>query len=175
MTESFPHSGWSSSVAYADLKSLDNQGFVRMTEQGEARGEDRYEATSQGAVHFRVWLREGSEAAPALHDPTRARLLLCGKEDLPAMLALLREEQKICTARFHRARWELNRETRFGHLASADGSQERSRLLRALMVDDVQLWGNRALRLKRLRLTLEGHDDDIELDTRDLEDDGDDG
>ena len=74
LTERFPHSAWSSSVAYADLESLAKQGLVRLTEAGEKRGEDGYEATPEGATRFREWLREASEAAPALHDPTRARL-----------------------------------------------------------------------------------------------------
>ena len=63
LTEKFPHSGWSSSVAYSDLESLDGQGFICLTVQGEKRGEDGYEATPEGVAHFRVWLRECSEAA----------------------------------------------------------------------------------------------------------------
>ena len=170
LTEAFPHSGWSSSVAYADLQSLDEQGLLCLTEKGEARGGDRYEATPKGRVRFREWLREGSEAAPALHDPTRARLVLCEEADLPALLPLLRSEQKICAERFDRARWCLNKERRSAHFGPAGDSKEKGLLL-ALMADDALIWGNRSLRLKRLLQALEGHDNDIEL----LEDDERDG
>jgi DNA-binding PadR family transcriptional regulator len=164
LTERFPHSGWSSSVAYSDLTSLAGQGFVRMTAQGEKRGEDSYEATSGGEEHFRVWLRESSEAAPALHDPTRARLELCEPEDLPMMLRLLEVEEQICSDRFDAARLRLNKARRSGHFGPADGSDARGRMVYALMADDIMIWGNRALRLKRLRGELEGHGPDVEPD-----------
>jgi DNA-binding PadR family transcriptional regulator len=167
----FPHTGWSESVVYTDLPSLVRKRFVRLIEQGEKRGQDSYEATPGGMAHFGEWLRECSEAAPALHDATRARLELCEEEDLPAMLPLLQEEQQICAERFDAARWRLSRAMRFGHLGPADGSEGRGRLLHALMVDDMSMWGNRALRLKRLLETLEGHDNDVEL----LDDGGGDG
>lgn len=162
LTEKFPHSGWSSSVAYSDLESLDGQGFIRLTVQGEKRGEDGYEATPEGVAHFRMWLRESSEAAPALHDPTRARLELCEAEDLPAMLPLLVVEERICIDRFDAARLRLNKKRRSGHFGPADGSDENGRLVYALMTDDMLLWGHRALRLKRLREEIEGRSPDVE-------------
>lgn len=162
LTERFPHSGWSPSVAYSNLTSLAGQGFVRMTARGERRGQDSYEATRDGEAHFRVWLRESSEAAPALHDSIRARLELCEEEDLPVMLQLLEDEEKVCTDRFDAARWHLNKARRNGHFGPADGSDGRGRLVYALMTDDILIWGNRALRLKRLREEIEGHSLDIE-------------
>jgi DNA-binding PadR family transcriptional regulator len=162
LTAHFPHTGWSESVVYSDLPGLVKQGLVRQVEEGEKRGQDGYEATVGGATHFRQWLRERSEAVPALHDATRARLELCDEEDLPEMLPLLREEQRICAARFDRLRWRLNRARRFGHLGPPDGSEARGRLLHALMTDDMMMWGSRALRLKRLIEAFEGHDHDVE-------------
>ncbi len=176
LTELFPHAGWSSSVAYTNLTGLTKQGLVSLTVQGEARGEDGYESTPKGVARFRWWLREGSEAAPALHDPTRARLLLCEDDDLPVMVEMLRAEQKVCADRFDRARWFVSRAKRRGRPRPEDGSPDRGRLLFALMVDDMTLWGNRAIRLKRLRWTLEGRDEDeLDLDIRDFEDDKKDG
>ncbi len=169
LTEHFPHAGWSSSVAYSDLDSLAGQGFLRMTEQGEKRGEDRYEATPRGGAHFSEWLREASEAAPALHDATRARLELCAEEDLPAMLPMLQAEEQICADRFDAARLRLTQARRFGRLGPPDGSDGRGRLVYALLTDDILIWGNRALRLKRLREELEGRNNDVEQ----LEDGGD--
>lgn len=133
-----------------------------MTARGEKRGEDGYEATSEGEAHFRLWLREASEAAPALHDPTRARLDLCEEEDLPVMLRLLEAEEKICADRFDAARWRLNKARRSGRFGPADGSDGRGRLTYALMADDMLIWGHRAMRLKRLREELEGHSPDVE-------------
>jgi DNA-binding PadR family transcriptional regulator len=164
LVERFPHSGWSSSVAYSDLESLEGQGFIRLTEQGEKRGEDGYEATPEGEAHFRVWLRESSEAAPALHDPTRARLELCEENDLPVMLRLLEVEQKICTDRFDAARIRLNKARRSGHFGLPDGSDGKGGIAYALMTDDMLIWGGRAIRLKRLREGLEGRSNDVELE-----------
>lgn len=168
LAERFPHSGWSSSAAYSNLESLERQGLIRLVQQGEARGEDSYEATPRGKEHFQVWLREGSEAAPALHDATRARLVLGTEEDLPTLLPLLEAEQKVCTERFHAARWRLNKARHFGHLGPANGSEGKGRLAYALMVDDALIWGQRAMRLKRMRDELEGRSSDVE--PRDLED-----
>ncbi len=170
LTGHFPHAGWSESVVYSDLPSLAKQGFVRLIERGEKRGQDSYESTPAGVAHFGEWLRECSEGAPALHDATRARLELCEDEDLPVMLPLLREEQRICADRFDRLRWRLNRARRFGHLGPPDGSEGRGRLLHALAVDDMMVWGGRALRLKRLIEAIEGHDNDVEYDPEELED-----
>lgn len=161
LTEAFPHCGWSPSVAYADLESLEEQGFLCLAEKGETRGQDRYEATQKGRERFREWLRSGSGAGPALHDSTRARLILCEEEDLPVLLPLLRAEQEICSERFDLARWRLNKERRSARFGPGD-SKARTLTL-ALMEYDAVMWGNQALRLKRLQQTLEGHDNDVEL------------
>lgn len=170
LTGHFPHASWSASVAYADLKSLDEQGLICLTETGEKRGDDRYESTPKGTDRFREWLREGSKAPPALHDPTRARLVLCEEEELPDLLPLVRDEQRICAERYDRASWLLKKEKRSAHFGPADDSRQKGLRL-ALMEDDALIWGYRSLRLKKLIEALEGHDNDVEP----LEDDERDG
>ena len=81
---------------------------------------------------------------------------------MPVMLELLEAEEKVCTDRFDAARLGLKKAMRAGRFGPADGSEARGRLVHALMTDDVLIWGQRALRLKRLREGLEGRSPDVE-------------
>lgn len=169
LVERFPHAQWSRSVAHNSLPSLEKQGLVRLVEHGAERALDRYEATDTGVEEFRDWLRASSAAPLALRDAVHAKLELAGEEDMPDLIAAIREEEEACAREFAAASSRLNVEwqlKRLGPAGSAgpepSASDLRSRVRRALMTDEAMLWGMRARRLRRLRQELEDTVDDGE-------------
>ena len=170
LLERFPHAQWSRSVAHNSLPSLEKQGLVRLVEHGAERALDRYEATDAGAEEFRDWLRASSAAPIALRDAVHAKLELAEEEDVPDLIAAIRQEEEACAREFAAASSRLNVEwqlKRLGPAHDAAGHQPsapdlRSRVRRALMTDEAMLWGMRARRLRRLRRELEDTADDGE-------------
>ncbi len=162
LVERFPHAQWSRSVAHNSLPSLEKQGLVRLVEHGAERALDRYEATGAGIDEFRDWLRASSAAPLALRDAVHAKLELAEEEDVPDLIAAIREEEEACAREFAAASSRLNVEWRFKRIGPAGvaGSEQgaldlRGRVRRALMTDEAMLWGMRARRLRRLRRELE--------------------
>jgi DNA-binding PadR family transcriptional regulator len=169
LVERFPHAQWSRSVAHNSLPSLEKQGLVRLIEHGAERALDRYEATDAGAEEFRDWLRASSAAPLALRDAVHAKLELAGEEDVPDLIAAIREEEEACAREFAAASSRLNVEWQLKRLGPANGAGPGqsapdlpSRVRRALMTDEAMLWGMRARRLRRLRRELEDTVDDGE-------------
>jgi len=163
LVERFPHAQWSRSVAHNSLPSLEKQGLVRLVEHGAERALDRYEATDSGVEEFRDWLRASSAAPLALRDAVHAKLELAEEEDVPDLIAAIREEEEACAREFAAASSRLNVEwqlKRLGGPTNGAGQQPgnadlRGRVRRALMTDEAMLWGMRARRLRRLRRELE--------------------
>jgi DNA-binding PadR family transcriptional regulator len=162
LVERFPHAQWSRSVAHNSLPSLEKQGLVRLIEHGAERALDRYEATDAGVEEFRDWLRASSAAPLALRDAVHAKLELAEEEDVPDLIAAIREEEEACAREFAAASSRLNVEWQLKRLGPALGAGPaqsatdlRGRVRRALMTDEAMLWGMRARRLRRLRRELE--------------------
>lgn len=162
LVERFPHAQWSRSVAHNSLPSLEKQGLVRLIEHGAERALDRYEATDAGVEEFRDWLRASSAAPLALRDAVHAKLELAEEEDVPDLIAAIREEEEACAREFAAASSRLNVEWQLKRLGPALGggpaqsaTDLRGRVRRALMTDEAMLWGMRARRLRRLRRELE--------------------
>jgi len=169
LVERFPHAQWSRSVAHNSLPSLEKQGLVRLIEHGAERALDRYEATDAGVEEFRDWLRASSAAPLALRDAVHAKLELAEEEDVPDLIAAIREEEEACAREFAAASSRLNVEWQLKRLGPALGggptqstTDLRGRVRRALMTDEAMLWGMRARRLRRLRRELEDTVDDGE-------------
>ena len=162
LVERFPHAQWSRSVAHNSLPSLEKQGLVRMVEQGAERALDRYEATDDGVQGFREWLRTSSAAPIALRDAVHAKLELAGEEDVPDLIAAIREEEEACALEFAAASSRLNVEWQLKRLRPPSGTDLGSRVRSALMTDEAMLWGMRARRLRRLRRELEDPVEEID-------------
>lgn len=167
--ERFPHAQWSRSVAHNSLPSLEKQGLVRMVERGAERALDRYEATDAGIEEFRDWLRASSAAPLALRDAVHAKLELAAEDDVPDLIAAIREEEEACAREFAAASSRLNVEWQLKRLGPAGRPERassepdlRGRVRRALMTDEAMLWGMRARRLRRLRRELEDTVEDVE-------------
>ncbi len=154
ITEEFPSTRWSKSIAHNSLPSLAKQGFVRLAEKGAKDSLDRYEVTREGVEEFRGWLRESVAVPPALRDVLHAKLALVGDEDLPWVVEAIKEQEKLCLRQAEKAQVRLNEARREGLL----DSRARS----AMMTDEVRLWRQAAGRLQRLREDLEDGDEETE-------------
>jgi DNA-binding PadR family transcriptional regulator len=152
LTEEFPRTQWSRSIAHNTLPSLAKQGFVRLVEKGSRGSLDRYEATKEGVEEFRGWLRESVAVAPALRDVLHATLALVGDEDLPWLVKAIKDQEESCRQQAEQAQRRRNEARRRRLL----GSRARN----AMMIYEVVLWSQTANRLKRLRKDLEGSDDE---------------
>lgn len=109
-----------------------------------------YEATEAGVAHFRTWLH-GSLELPLLREDLLAKLTLCGPEDFPRMIELIRGAEMACTSRLGglNLRLRIDREG----LDRDDPAGRMSVLLRG---GEVAWWDSRIKWLQKMREDLEG-------------------
>jgi hypothetical protein len=108
-----------------------------------------YEATPAGIVHFRRWLR-ASTATPPVREELQAKIAFCGPEDLPRMVAIVREAELACAAQLE----DLNVRMRRQRLLDRDDAWRR---LTGMIVTagDVAWWDARIKWLQTLRQYLQ--------------------
>jgi hypothetical protein len=108
-----------------------------------------YEATPAGIVHFRRWLR-ASTATPPVREELQAKIAFCGPEDLPRMVAIVREAELACAAQLE----DLNQRMRRQRLLDRDDAWRR---LTGMIVTaaDVAWWDARIKWLQTLRQYLQ--------------------
>jgi hypothetical protein len=107
-----------------------------------------YEATPAGIVHFRRWLR-ASTATPPVREELQAKIAFC-PEDLPRMVAIVREAELACAAQLE----DLNQRMRRQRLLDRDDAWRR---LTGMIVTaaDVAWWDARIKWLQTLRQYLQ--------------------
>jgi DNA-binding PadR family transcriptional regulator len=108
-----------------------------------------YEATPAGIAHFRRWLR-ASTATPPVREELQAKIAFCGPEDLPRMVAIVREAELACAAQLE----DLNQRMRRQRLLERDDAWRR---LTGMIVTagDVAWWDARIKWLQTLRQYLQ--------------------
>jgi DNA-binding PadR family transcriptional regulator len=160
LTERLPSGGWSRSIAHGSMASLARQDFVRVSREGAERSLDLYEATPEGVERFREWLSEVAVAPPVLRDALHAKLqFIADEDDLLAVVEAIRGQEDACFDAAEAARRRMNKARRLGRLGPVKGADMESRLLSAMMIEEVAMWGDMGRRLKRFRKDLEGVED----------------
>ncbi len=115
---------------------------------------------------FREWLHDSSTALPRLRDALHARLGHVRRAaDLEALIEAIRKQEAMCLAEYGAAHARLKTAERTRRLHSPSASDLPEIVRRALMIDEIGLWGSHAARLKRLRECLD--DQGAELDGED--------
>lgn len=98
----FPSSEYSRSLVRQTLGRLQAAGLVERCEpaQVDHQGRQRrvWEATADGAERSRTWVLEDVAETPA-REELQAKLAFCRYEDLPRLLELVLEEERLCGAR----------------------------------------------------------------------------
>jgi len=163
LVERFPQAGFARNAAHNNMPSLHRQGLLHVLEGRGPSSLDRYEASPQGVERFREWMRDSQAALPVLRDALRATLEYIAEEaDVVALLEAVRVQEEACLAEYEASHTRLRAEQRAGRLSPRDQSDWHTAIHNALMTDEVMLWGTRAMRLKRLRESLQYHDEDEE-------------
>jgi DNA-binding PadR family transcriptional regulator len=154
--EGFPSARWPRSTSHNGLDALAGEGLVRRSVVGGGSVE-LFEATPEGEVEFREWLRTSLGGPPVMRDAIQVKLALCEDQDVPRMVEIIREYEQVCLEASEAAQVRLNKAKRSGMFGPADGSDVRGRVLSAMMSDEVLWWSDWWKRLKRFRMDIEGH------------------
>jgi DNA-binding PadR family transcriptional regulator len=156
----FPSAHWNRSTAHNGLDSLAEDGLVRRLVAGDGSVE-RFEATPEGEVEFREWLRASLAMPPVLRDAIQVKLALCEDDEVPRMVEIIREYEQACAEVSEAAQVRLNKANRSGWLGPADSADVRHRVRRAMMTNEVMSWADLGKRLQRFRLDIEGPGRDL--------------
>ena len=151
----FAYTRWSRSAAYNALPPLLKQGSVRRVYHapGRQRSFDRYEATDEGVVDLREWVRASSNVPVALREALHGRVEFSELDDLPALIESLRVELEVCKKEYVESRRQL-------HVVEASGpsrgaSWSEIEIEAAVLSDQSLIWWQRIERLRRLSQRLE--------------------
>jgi hypothetical protein len=156
LDEEHPNACWSRNIVHNSLTSHLKTGFVRAVRSRPERLVDVYEVTSEGVEHFRRSLRESSAALPAQRDALRARLKYVeGEDEFWAAIRDIRKREELCMREGAAAVTRYKAARRLGRLTPSDEQDWKTRVDRALMIDDVKSWYEIVKGLQRLRQYLE--------------------
>ncbi len=157
LKDRFASSQFGRGTARQAVKRLAGDGLVREADESsratQAAGvrprKSRCVPTAAGVEHFRGWMR-GVVAVPPVREELHAKIALCQPEDLPEMIAAVREAEQGCLSKLHGEQWRKQREQR---ALSAHDWQRRMALL--VSSGDVAWWGARIEWLQSVRGALE--------------------
>ncbi len=152
----YQHANWSRSIVNSSLPALVAQGLIVLIGTGERREEDVYEITDVGIAEFRRWVRESSRLIGPLRDPLQMWIENSKPEELPLIIATVREVELEARGKLSEAQAHLNSERQLGRCGPADGSDHRGRLRFAMLFNAVKHWDQEIERLKTLRANLRG-------------------
>jgi DNA-binding PadR family transcriptional regulator len=155
LVEEFPHGRWSRGIAYNDMKSLARRGLVHRVQVGGRPSEDIYAPTSEGIAAFREFIRDAAAAPPALRDAMQLWLEHSDETELPAILDVLSDLEKDAQAEYEAAQTRLNTERALGNLGPPDGSDWHGSMREMVLSDQASMCGRNAVRLKKLRMSLQ--------------------
>lgn len=159
LADRFASARFPKTAAHANLPRLAKKGLVRLIEKGPDG--DCYEATPEGIEFFRDWLRS-TELPPIVRDALQCKLELLERDDLAALIDLVREEGEVYVAACDIARARVLREQR-ARRAHGEPMDWHVRLRGIQNKDEATLWGLMCKRLERLGDELEKLLADISL------------
>ncbi len=160
LAKQFPDARWSRNVAHNNMDSLAKQGLIRLVKKGPAGTSslDSYEATSDGVVQVRTWIRESAVVPPVLRDSLQGKLAFSREEqDVLGLLETVREEEDAFASRYAEAHREDVKARHARRRLRARGIQAglADRVRDVKVSDEAAWWGLMMKRLERLREKLE--------------------
>jgi DNA-binding PadR family transcriptional regulator len=153
LADQFASARFPKTSAHNNLPSLAEKGYVRLVQEGKRSTLDRYEATPEGVALLHGWLRS-TELPPAVRDVLQCKLELLEREDLAALVQIVREEEDAYTSAHDMAHSRMLREQR-SRRARGGQVDWRTRLRGIQTKDEANLWGMMSQRLEHLREELE--------------------
>lgn len=159
LADQFASARFPKASAHNNLPSLAKKGYVRLVAAGERSSLNRYEATAEGIELLHGWLRR-TELPLAIRDVLQCKLELMQREDLAALVQIIREEEDAYISVHDIAHSRLLREQRSRRARGGRGDWQ-TRLRAVQTKDEANLWGLMSQRLERLREELEKLLDEI--------------
>jgi DNA-binding PadR family transcriptional regulator len=147
----FPHGRWSRSIVHGNIPNLARMGLICRVQTGEKKSKDVYEATPKGVSACKEWLRDAATAPPPLRDAMLLWLEHSDESERPELIEALKELEEDAQKEFEWAQIRLNSERALGRLGPADGSDWNGHMRDVALSELVNSWGERAMRLKRIR------------------------
>jgi DNA-binding PadR family transcriptional regulator len=147
---------WSRSIVSSTVPSLVEQGHLRLIEQGEKTADNIYEATTKGVKEFRRWIQEFPRAPTPVREPLQLWIEHSTRDELPMLLAVIRESEQAALREVDEAQRRLNNERMLGRLGPADGSDWPGHMRYVIHSDRVMYWQYQVTRCTRLRKLLNG-------------------
>lgn len=153
LTEMFPRAHWSRGTVHNNMPSLVKQRLVRLVARGHEPALDRYEATAEGIIRFREWLRQ-SKITPRLRDAFQGRLPFMEQDELASLIETVRQSENAYRMEYAAAQGRVKVVTRT--MRRSSGSVDwRSKLQFIQSGDEAMLLGMMFRRLQRLGDELE--------------------
>lgn len=114
-----------------------------------AREKTVWEATPMGVARSREWVREHL-SKPPIREELHAKIALCRRDDMPRLIEVVREAERLCVAELQRA----NAQTRARRLAGAGDDWARSMDL-IVSAGELAWWDSRIKWLQSVRVYLD--------------------
>jgi DNA-binding PadR family transcriptional regulator len=157
--ERFGSAQFVASSIYKALGRLEKDHLIRVVggeEAGASADAERsrrikYEATAEGVVYFRQWLR-ASSSVPLVREELQLRIAFCEPHDLPRLIEVIHGEELVCLGMLNEFQRSLDE-----HPPPAGAGDEWSRLM-DVAVDHAEagFWDARIKWLQDVRMLLEG-------------------
>jgi len=153
LADQFASARFPKTSAHTNLPSLAEKGYVRLVQPGRKASLNRYEATSEGVAELHRWLLASSRP-PVVRDAMQCKLEFLKRDELPALIGILRGEEEACRISCNNAHGRVVGEQN-SRRARRTPVDWRVRLRGIQSKDEAALWGMMCQRLEHLREELE--------------------
>ncbi len=154
LRKEYAHANWSRSIVDAAIPALLGQGLITLIASGERPADSIYQITDNGVEAFKRYIRDTPRAPVPMRDPLQLWIEHSTRDELPVLLAVIKETERAATDEVDAAQKRINSERVLGRLGPSDGSDWNGRVRYALLSDRVRYWQARVARCIHLRKDL---------------------
>jgi DNA-binding PadR family transcriptional regulator len=149
LVHQWPSADFSANAAHSNLPVLEEQGYVRLVEEGGKPSQNHYAISEAGWAHIREWVSRWPPD-PANREAIHGKAQFATLQDLPELVRMVRDQQERCQAESDKAHGKLLSEQRLqSKLPPRDLAEELGAALRIATLRDLTLfWGDYAARRK---------------------------
>jgi DNA-binding PadR family transcriptional regulator len=156
LREQFDSADYAQGTARQTLKRLQELGLARPADGGARSGsrsrEARlWEATPAGVASFSAWIRE-SVATPPVREELHAKIALCQPKDLPRLVEVVREAERVCVYQLQAANRRLRERHEHG---TGEGRDWAAGMALVVAASEKAWWDSRIKWLQDVRIYLD--------------------
>jgi DNA-binding PadR family transcriptional regulator len=149
LVERWPSADFRKNSAHNNLPLLEEQGCVRLVEQGEKPSQDIYAIADMGWAALRTWVTRWPPD-PANRDAIHVKVQFARLDDLPEIVRMVRAQESLCQEESDKAQARLLAAERLlSKRPPRNWEEELDAELKKAELEDVTLfWGDIAIRRK---------------------------